>query len=135
MPFKTTVSAKKNIATAVSTTVCLFGLGFGGLKISVKAWLFFELILLITGFICIFLTAKNRRTIEYQCKQFKIYNNLSKQVFVCMLNEVDIVQTEKQKQTDCCNIKMKNNPMIHFSDVNNYTGLQAAIQADLQENQ
>ncbi len=135
MPFKTTVSSNKNMIAVVATTVFLFLICFAALKISVKAWVFIELIVLLSCTLCVFLTSKNRRVIEYQNKQFRVSNNTSKQVFVFTPDEVSIEQTEKQKQTDCCTIKLINEPMIYFSDVNNYSGLLAAMQADLQEDQ
>ena len=135
MPFKTTVDSNRNMIAVVATTVFLFLICFAALKISVKAWVFIELIVLLSCTLCVFLASKNRRRIEYQNKQFRISNNTSKQVFVFTLDEVSIQQTEKQKRTDCCTIKLINEPMIYFSDVNNYSGLLAAIESDLQEDQ
>ena len=135
MPFKTTVDSNRNMIAVVATTVFLFLICFAALKISVKAWVFIELIVLLSCTLCVFLASKNRRVIEYQNKQFQISNNISKQVFVFTLDEVEIVQTEKQEQSDCCTIKLINEPMIYFNDVNNYSGLLAAIEADLQADQ
>ena len=98
--FKTRSTARKSVLTVIYTFIPLFALAFLGLKITVAAWLFFEIILLAVFGFCLLLTSKTHWEIQFEDGKVLIYNTGNRQSYIFeQLKQSDfhIKQSEKQK--------------------------------------
>jgi len=128
--FKTRSTARKSVLTVIYTFIPLFALAFLGLKITVAAWLFFEIILLAVFGFCLLLTSKTHWEIQFEDGKVLIYNTGNRQSYIFeQLKQSDfhIKQSEKQKSNNACDMKIEDS-IFAFYDVQSCREMLAYIQ-------
>ena len=128
--FKTRSTARKSVLTVIYTFIPLFALAFLGLKITVAAWLFFEIIVLAVFGFCLLLTSKTHWEIQFENDKVLIYNTGNRQSYIFeQLKQSDfhIKQSEKQKSNNACDMKIENS-IFAFYDVQSCREMLAYIQ-------
>ena len=128
--FKTRSTARKSVLTVIYTFIPLFALAFLGLKITVAAWLFFEIILLAVFGFCLLLTSKTHREIQFENDKVLIYNTGNRQSYIFeQLKQSDfhIKQSEKQKSNNACDMRIEDS-VFAFYDVQSCREMLAYIQ-------
>ena len=128
--FKTQSTARKSILAIICTFIPMFLLAFGGLKIAVITWLYFESVLLLVFLFCLFLVSKTHWEMEFQGNSVSLVNTGNHQSYYIQdLTQSDLIikQTKKQKRNNCCDLKIANTPFGIY-DVKRHDELLVYIQ-------
>ena len=131
--FETRSTARKSVLTVIYTFIPLFALAFLGLKVAVATWLFFEIILLLTFGITLFLIAKTHWEIQFENSKVLIYNTGNRQSYVfenIKQSDFHIKQSQKQKEANTCDMKIED-AVFAFYDVRSCQEMLAYIEGEL----
>ena len=132
--FKTVSSAKKNIIIISLCFAAMALLALFGLLITVAACIFFEVVILFTGFIAIFAVSKTKWQLDFQDATLTITNLANHQQFYFDdLTRKDFVfsQNAKQKEKNCGHLKIVGSSAVIY-DVAHFAEMQAYIETHLQ---
>lgn len=127
--FQTHSTSQKLTLTALFTFLLLFALAFLGLKITVAAWLFFEIILLLTMVFCVILVKRNYWELEFADCVLFLYHHGNGQRFRfddLLSRDFQITQTGKQKEKNTCDLRIQGTPFRMY-DVQNCEELRTYI--------